>query len=107
MPSPPATQYKTMATTRFVHVKDQNAATACTWNHTSTRQVMTLSLSYRDLVNGGRTLSMHAPLDPDGHTYGTEERSCRVSDFRNTSAHQGGAGREVHDLAHFSCRPPY
>src|SRR5438552_1554306 len=51
MPSPPATQYSVSATIRFLQLKDQNAAAPWTWNQTSTRPVITLSLLYRDTLD--------------------------------------------------------
>ena len=44
MPSPTAMQYRATATERFVQLKDQNAATAWTWNQIKTVHVSTLGL---------------------------------------------------------------
>jgi hypothetical protein len=44
IPSPIESQYRNAATSRFVQLNDQNAATAWMWNQISTTQVITLSL---------------------------------------------------------------
>ncbi len=89
MPSPPATQYSPNAMNTCVQENDQNAATACAWNHTRTRQVITLNLSYRGFVERDRD-ALHARSS--GNTtveiYRTEKREWRVSHFCNTSAEQ-------------------
>jgi hypothetical protein len=44
MPRPTVTQYRKAATIRLVQLKEKSAAIACTWNHTSTRHVIQLTL---------------------------------------------------------------
>src|SRR5580704_14248605 len=65
MPSPTATQYNTRATMRFVQLKANNAATACTWNQISTPDVRRLTLLYREAFESEATLFIRVPQGTD------------------------------------------